>query len=233
MRSARTLARWLAQPLVAFRKACFCEGSALNLPQGDNPLDPFSRADTRLSRYTSKKSRAQNAGFFYLLFLFIQLLEASLFLLYPCLFELNFTVRLPALFLYGYFLFFMLLVFVVHWTTLSFLFFVKVPFGKIVRNHRLYPPRFLFVVLLLKSVRNHRFSYPPLPFVCFRPIPVAFLPTLSAIPYLCIGFSSLFFFERFEHFLFVSFFLYLYYSTNFLFVKGFLKNFFNFFKFFL
>ena len=40
-------------------------------------------------------------------------------------------------------------------------------------------------------------------------------------------------YESFKHFLFVSFFLYLYYSRKFLFVNRFLKNFFNFFKIFL
>ena len=43
-------------------------------------------------------------------------------------------------------------------------------------------------------------------------------------------FSFFYFFESFKHFLLVSFSLCLYYSINFPFVKGFLKNFFNFFE---
>ena len=76
--------------------------------------------------------------------------------------------------------------------------------------------------------RNHRFSYPPfnvfvrrIPTALCRP-PVDLLTRASVCSLIEIS----------KHFLFVSFFLYLYYSTYFLFVKGFLKNFLNFFEFF-
>lgn len=83
----------------------------------------------------------------------------------------------------------------------------------------------------LQMGRNHRFSYPPFPYsfaVSLRPfVNLSFWLTLF---YLFIGLSS--FLKDWNIFcLFLSF-LYLYYSRKKSFVKGFLKNFFEFFKFF-
>ena len=48
----------------------------------------------------------------------------------------------------------------------------------------------------------------------FRRVPATLCRLLSAMLYVCIGFYSCFF-VHFKHFLFVSFFLYLYYTTKF------------------
>ena len=74
--------------------------------------------------------------------------------------------------------------------------------------------------------RNHRFSYPPFRFF-FRRVPATLCQPLADFLAYCIGFPL---FVHFKHFLFVSFSLYLYYTTNFAFVKRFLKIFLNFLK---
>ena len=79
-----------------------------------------------------------------------------------------------------------------------------------------------FLGSCLQMGRNHRFSYPPFFYffaVSLRPLCRSFGKTL----FVHWGFLRLFF-ESFKHFLFVSFFLYLYYSRYFSFVKGFLKK---------
>ena len=79
----------------------------------------------------------------------------------------------------------------------------------------------------LTTGRNHRFLYPPFFYYRFARLPLCRIPTtacrilrLLRLVHRCF----LHFYERYKHFLFRSFFLYLYYSKFFVFVKGFLKK---------
>ena len=111
------------------------------------------------ANHSKQKSRAQNAGFS--TFSLYSIFQSVTLSLYPCLFELNFIAVARA---------FPLRIFLYFWhsSISQFIglnprshFFVKVPVGKV--------------------VRNHRFSYPPLT-VIFSPYPYGTLPTsLSAI----------------------------------------------------
>ena len=85
----------------------------------------------------------------------------------------------------------------------------------------------------LKLVRNHRFSYPPFRFILSsRPGDTfADLFFLSAFFTLALA-LLLFYLKDWNIFCFVLSLLYPYYSTEFSFVKGFFKNFLDFFKIF-
>ena len=74
--------------------------------------------------------------------------------------------------------------------------------------------------------RNHRFLYPPL--FGFVAVSLRLLANPHFVGYVLFVHWFVLFFERLKHFLFFSFFLYLYYIKYFPFVKGFLKNFFPF-----
>lgn len=89
-----------------------------------------------------------------------------------------------------------------------------------------------FLSACLTTGRNHRFSYPPFlfsPSSCFGVFPfVVSLRPLADFPrplFICSSVYSPLIFERNEHFLFRSFFLYLYYNRKSPFVNRFFKNF--------
>ena len=111
------------------------------------------------ANHSKQKSRAQNAGFS--TFSLYSIFQSVTLSLYPCLFELNFIAVARA---------FPLRIFLYFWhsSISQFIgltprshFFVKVPVGKVVRNHRFsYPPlTVIFFAVSLRHFADFPFGY--------------------------------------------------------------------------